>query len=250
MRSVTFATNCWEKDWDILLKTNFLEKKIIRNSYPFTKRILLINTDDIDKKITNYAKKRVDEGILTEYYYVKDYAKEALNFLDVSKNDLGKGYYYSISELVGIYLCNTEYFLYFMGDCWLDHELNWINACVNEMEKNDNNMVATLIMNKNYDLARTECIFENEDFFIDIRFSDQCFLIKTKNFKLPIYNEYTPYSEHYPKYGGESFEKRIYSWMRNHNYYRLVYKKGDYVHRNFTRNNLLKRINIITRKYD
>ena len=43
MPSITFASNCWEKDWDILLKTNFLDNKILRNEVTFTKKTLLIN---------------------------------------------------------------------------------------------------------------------------------------------------------------------------------------------------------------
>jgi hypothetical protein len=39
MPSISFVTNCWEKDWDILLKTKFLENKILRNKVEFTKKL-------------------------------------------------------------------------------------------------------------------------------------------------------------------------------------------------------------------
>ena len=43
---------------------------------------------------------------------------------------------------------------------------------------------------------------------------------KHHDFKAPIYNEANPVSERYPKYGGETFEKRVDSWIRNHKYLR------------------------------
>jgi hypothetical protein len=74
---------------------------------------------------------------------------------------------------------------------------------------------------------------EIEDFYIGFGFSDQCYLIKTSDFKKSIYNEINTNSERYPKYGGELFEKRIDSYMRNNNLYRITSKEISYIHKNF-----------------
>ena len=58
MRSTTFITNCWERDWDILLKTNFLKNKIARNEWEFTKKILLINNVKDRMEVEKYSRKR------------------------------------------------------------------------------------------------------------------------------------------------------------------------------------------------
>ena len=226
------------------MKTKYLENNISRNNFPFMKKVLLINTDNSSEEINRHAKNMVDKGVITEFYYVKDYAEEALAFFNVPKNDLGRGYYYSISEFVGIYLCHTDYFLYFMGDSTLEQNCSWIDASITKMNSNSKYKVATLVWNKKYNEAKLESSSEDNEFFIGFGFSDQCFLIRTKDFQASIYNEKNVLSERYPKYGGEAFEKRVDSWMRNHDYYRIVFKNGYYISKNLPRNKLLINIGI------
>jgi hypothetical protein len=250
MRSTTVITNCWENDWEILLKTNFLKNKILRNDWEFTKKTLLINNVKDRLEVEEYAKKMVDRGVLTNYFFVEDHINAALESFQLTKEALGKGYYYSNHELVGVYLCDTDYLLYFTGDTWLDKKTEWIAASLNEMEKNQNYKVANLIWNRKDDEAKKESTSEIEDFYVGFGFSDQCFLIRTKDFKAPIYNETNPLSERYPKYGGETFEKRVDSWMRNHNFLRLTFKHGYYLHEDFPRSKYQRKIEILRGKYD
>ena len=250
MCSITFATNCWEKDWDILLKTNFLKNKILRNEYNFTKKVLLINNVKDRRQVEKYSKEVADKGVITDYFFVEDYINEALENFQLSKKELGRAYYVSNHELVGIYLCDTDYFLFFTSDSWLDKKINWIDSTLKEFEKNENYKVANLVWNKKYNEAKSESSSEIKDFYVGFGFSDQCFLVRTKDFKALIYNEWNPLSERYPKYGGETFEKRVDSWMRNHNYKRLTFKHGYYIHKNFPANKYLRRIKIKMGKYD
>jgi hypothetical protein len=250
MPSLTFATNCWEKDWDILLKTNFLENKILRNETTFTKKTLLINNVKNREKVEAYAKKNVAKGVITDYFFVEDHINEAMKRFGLTKETLGKGYYYSNHELVSIYLCDTDYLLYFTGDTWLDEKVGWVEPSIVEMEKNLNYKVANPVWNGKYDEAKKEAKFEIQNFYVGFGFSDQCFLVRTNDFKAPIYNESNPISERYPKYGGETFEKRVDSWMQNHNFLRLTYKHGTYFHRDFPSNKVHRKIEILAGKYN
>lgn len=250
MPSVTFATNCWERDWDILLKTNFLKNKISRNAYDFTKKTILINNVKNRKKPEKYSRKMVNKGVITDYFFVEDYIDEALKRFHLSKEALGRGYYYSNHELVSIYLCETDYLLYFTGDTWLDEKIDWIEPTLRELEKNENYKVANLVWDQKDNEAKGESLSEIKDFYVGFGFSDQCFLVRTKDFKAPIYNESNPVSERYPEHGGETFEKRVDSWMRNHNYLRLTFKHGYYLHEDFPPNKYRKKIQIMMGKYD
>lgn len=250
MESVTFSTSCWERDWEILLGTKFLHNKIERNDYDFAKRVLLINNVNDRDKVEKSAKESIDKDIITDYFFVEDYINKALEQFQLSKCELGKGYYFSNHELVSVYLCDTDYLLYFTGDTWLDKRVGWVEPAIVEMEKNENYKVANPVWNRRYDEAKKEAISEIEDFYVGFGFSDQCFLVKTRDFKAPIYSESNPLSERYPKYGGETFEKRVDSWMRNHNYLRLTYRHGYYLHEDFPSNTLKKKFEIIKGKYD
>jgi hypothetical protein len=250
MPSITFATNCWEKDWDILLKTNFLENKILRNETTFTKKTLLINNVKNREKVEAYAKKNVTKGVITDYFFVEDYINEAMKRFELTKETFGKGYYYSNHELVSIYLCDTDYLLYFTGDTWLGEKVGWVEPSIVEMEKNLNYKVANPVWNGKYDEAKKEAKSEIKSFYVGFGFSDQCFLVRTNDFKAPIYNESNPLSERYPKYGGETFEKRVDSWMQNHNFLRLTYKHGTYFHKDFPSNNFHRKMDILAGKYN
>ena len=87
--------------------------------------------------------------------------------------------------------------------------------------------------NKEYDNAKKESINENKNFYKGFGFSDQCYLIKTSDFKQCIYNEENILTERYPTYGGNLFEKRIDAWMRNNNYNRITFKHDSYYHKNY-----------------
>jgi hypothetical protein len=250
MPSITFVTNCWEKDWDILLKTRFLKNKIDRNNYQFTKKALVINNVKNRSKVEEYAKKAVVDGVITSYYFVADFIKEALAYFQLSKESLGKGYNYSNHELVSVYTCDTDYLLFYTSDTTLNQKLSWIPLALAEMEKSSNYKVANPIWNDKVDEAKKESSCEIENFYVGYGFSDQCFLVRTKDFRAPIYNEENPASARYPEYGGDTFEKRVDSWMRNHNYLRLTYKYGSYFHEDFDRRFMRKRISRISGEYD
>jgi hypothetical protein len=250
MQAVTFATSCWERDWDILLRTKFLKNKIERNDYDFSKKVLIINNVNDRIKVDEYAKEAVKKGVITDYFFVEDYIDKALEHFQITKEALGKGYCYSNHELVSIYLCQTDYLLFYTGDTWLDKKITWVDSAVAEFERNPEYKVANPVWNYKYDEAKKEASRELENFFVGFGFSDQCFFVRTADFRAPIYNELHPASERYPKYGGETFEKRVDSWMRNHNYLRLTFKHGSYLHEDFPTNAYLKKIQIKTGKYD
>jgi len=231
--AVTFETKCYEKDWQILLKTNRLEKMIACNLFPFKEKILYINNVSDPKTVSQHAEKLVERGIITSYVVVDDYASEALDFFGIAKESFRGGYYYSIAELVSIYLCKTEYLVHFSSDSILEQPLEWIQPSIKVMQSRPAIKVANPVWNRRYAEAKSESFAEDTHFFYGQGFSDQCYLIKTSDFRQKIYNEKHPMSERYPAYGGELFEKRVDAWMRNHSYYRITCKKGSYLHQNF-----------------
>jgi hypothetical protein len=228
--TVTFESKCYERDWKVLLCSGRLRQMIERNSFPFAERVLYINNVQDVAAVSSAAGALVREGVITSYEVVDDYAREALEFFDIDKDSFHGGYYYSIQELVGIYLCRTEYLLHFSGDSMLVGSFSWIGAALAVMQRNAAFKVANSCWNGRYWEARREAHAEVADFFVGYGFSDQCYLIGAADFRARIYDEHHPASERYPKYGGELFEKRVDAWMRNHEWLRLTYKGGTYWH--------------------
>lgn len=234
--SVTFETKVYEKDWEYLLKHGLLKEMIDRCDFPFdAKRLWINNVQDADS-VSAKAQDLVHSGVLDSFDLVEEKTNEVLSFFDLTKESLGKGYYYSISELAGIYSCTTKYLLHFASDSMMKKgSAQWISEAIHILEQNPDIAVANPVWNDRYGEAETESSGTLGDFFKGFGFSDQCYLIETERFKRRIYNYTHPDSQRYPEYGGELFEKRIDAYMRSTDQYRITSKKASYLHRNYPR---------------
>ena len=227
---ITFGTNCYEVDWQVLLKTDRLRRMIDSNQFDFAERKLFVNNVKDPVQVVGEAQKAVDQGLLTSVVLVEPWAREALKFFDIKANSFHGGYFYSISHLVNLYLCTTEYIVYFTADCCLTHPARWIDPCLSRMDL-DPNLKVSIPLWTSVGEAKKEAENEEDDFFVGYGFSDQCYLIRTQDYRARIYNEWNPLSSRYPVYAGASWERRVDSWMRNHRYKRLTYKHASYIHR-------------------
>lgn len=244
---VTFETKVYEKDWEYILKGNYLKEMILRNNYSFYKRIVLINNVSNIEKVRMYAQSKVKEGVIDAYYVVEEYADEALTFFNINKSSFKGGYYYSIAELVSIYLCETDYLLHFSSDSYIQKsDISWIDKALDILKKRNDILVANPTWNCKYEEAENESIEEVGGFYVGYGFSDQCFLIRTSDFKKQIYNETHVDSNRYPRYGGELFEKRVDSYMRNHNKLRITSKLVSYIHANFPKRSIFNEFYLFT----
>ena len=248
--SVTFETKVWENDWELIMKTSRIRETITNCHYNFTNKILYINNVNNLPSVESAAHEMIHKGIIDKYINVNEYADLALNHFNLTREKLGRGYYYSIAELVSIYLSETKYILHLSGDTSItpDTPNRWLEAGVDILEKKPDVKVFNLAWNYDYKDAKDESEYEDKDFYFGYGFSDQMYLIRTTDFKQKIYEYYDEASERYPKYGGELFEKRVDSWMRQNKFLRATYKHGSYTHKNFARNKILKNIAIFFNK--
>ncbi|TXI99991.1 MAG: hypothetical protein E6Q32_07265 [Neisseriales bacterium] len=237
---VTFETKCWEQDWEFLLKTNYLQEMINRNQFDFAQKNLFINNVENLELVKFYADKKIKEGVIDKYYVVADYAEEVLSFFGLNQEDFAGGYYYSIAELTSIYLCQTEFLLHYSSDAILSKNFNWIDDAIEVLNNSKKIVVVNPCWNHRYKEAKRESFEESNKFYVGYGFSDQAYLIRVNDFRRNIYNEVNEFSSRYPKYGGELFEKRVDSWMRNHQFYRVTHREVSYIHQNFPKNKLLR----------
>lgn len=250
--SICLEIKVWEKDWELILKTSRLQKLLDACNYDFDKKILLINNVTDAGKVFKEADRLIKNGILTEYINVAEHANEALEYFELSKESLGSGYYYSISELVSLYLSDCEYLLHFSGDTVIAKETakNWLETGLKVLESEPQIKVVNLEWESNSSQNRGEMISDDLSYWKSIGFSDQMYLVRTKDFKGKIYNHYHPDSDRYPKFAGELFEKRVDSWLRVNGFCRATLKNGRYIHRNFTNKPWKKWLSIFLNRSD
>ena len=247
--SVTFETKVWENDWKLIMNTSRLRETINLCHYNFDKKVLYINNVNNRSLVENTANTMIENGIIDKFITVDEFSELALEYFNLNKNILGKGYYYSIAELVSIYLTETKYLLHFSSDTTLAHEVahNWLASGIEVLNTNTNVKVFNLAWNHDYNAAKTESEYEDSECYYGYGFSDQMYLIRTADFKQRIYEYYDKASERYPRHGGESFEKKVDSWMRQNHFLRATFKHSSYIHHNFSKirlfNNIAVRLN-------
>jgi len=249
--SITFETKCYENDWEFILKGSYLKQMVARCNVDFDFKQLIINNVKNRELVEQYAQLKVKEGVIDAYYFAEDTEEVVLNFFNIPKESFGKGFVYSISELTGIYKCTTDYLLHFSSDAYPARNAvksNWIDEAIQLMSSNSQYVVATLHWNHLFLDAKAESYGCDKNFWTAQGMSDQCYLIPINIFRKEIYNEKHLYSERYPEYGGELFEKRVDAFLRNKNYYRLIYKKASYIHGNFPKNKIKRKIYFIITK--
>lgn len=229
--TVSFETKCYEKDWTHVLKSDKIIKLLDNCNYFFNKKTVYINNVNNILEVSKFADKLISKNIIDEYIIVEKHSKDALNFFDIDINSFKGGYYYSISELVGIYLSDSDYIVHFSSDSDMVNKYDWISESINKMINNDNISIANPSWSKNIDWLNS--IHDDELFYYELGgFSDQCYLINSNEFKKKIYNEFNIKSQRFPPYGGESFEKRVDSYLLNNNKIRIISKNAFYIHKN------------------
>ncbi|HSX14267.1 MAG TPA: hypothetical protein VLE96_07620 [Chlamydiales bacterium] len=233
--SCTFATTCWENDWrHILLTPGYLQTKMIGNHcFAFEERILVINNVRNLKEVKEAAEKHLREGTLTRYLIADEWVERAFAFFQLKKEDFPNDwvYYNALGPLIAIYVLQTEYLLYHTGDVYLAKPVDWIVSSIRFMRKNPKIQVANLIWNQQIGEVKQESYRKSWNFFYAKEgFSDQQFLVRKSTFQAPIYKEIREDSHHYPR--GDVFEKRVFSFLKNRHYERIICRKGSYTHEN------------------
>lgn len=229
--AVTFFTKCWENDYRRLLAEGGVRDQIERCLYRFARRMVLVNNVEDVHAAWAAARSARLAGHIDAFRFVRDHAQRALDFFGLRREDLGRGYVYSICEMAEILLCESPYLLHMAGDVALAESAAWVDRAVEILEADARVAVVNPLWNGRLAEARAEALEDRGDRLLGAGFSDQCYLIRVADFRGDVLRERHPVSEaRYPRYGGELFEKRVDAWMRQRGRLRATLPGVSYVH--------------------
>lgn len=233
MPTIGFQTSCYQNSYELLLEDGLLERYLsFFSDIDFTEKRVMINnitnTEYNNKKIANLISKYPH----VNFHFTSDNPNEILNYFNLTAFDLFPGIYYSIQHFTGIYYSNCDYLFHVSEDCNIDNlDSKYIKDCIDILESNDDYLYAQPMWGTNPDKGAVE-----ESLRIDGKFhiakgsTDQIYFIKVKNYKKDIYHFEHPDSNRYPPKGGNSFERRVNSYMWCNNKYRAIHKDYYYIH--------------------
>jgi len=227
---VDLIINCYEKTYERVIKKEFIQKILDQNEFSFKNIFVVINNVKNKELVENIAVKLKKDWFISDFFGVEDYLNKALKECNLIKKDILDLVNYTNRALVCGYIAKSEYFVHRDPDLYLENFTDWITPCIQEMEKNENILIANPLR-KWYKDEKKFWFQESNDFYYSYWFSDQLYLAKKNNLLKDIYKYDHIYTSRFPLYPiGKTFEARIDAYMRKKNKIRLVYKKTIYVH--------------------
>jgi len=232
-KEVDLIFNCYEKTYKEVLDEDFIHWVIKQNKFEFANIFVVINNVKNKEWVKKLAEKTKKAWIISDYFRVEDHIDAALKKSGLKKSDIGKLTHYIDRALVCSEIAKSEYLLHWDSDVYLEKDANWINPCIQEMERNKRILIANPFWkqyNKGHFWAK-----KNNEFYYAYRFSDQLYLVRKKDLLQDIYRYDHIYTSIFPLYTiGRTFEARIDSYMRNKDRIRLIYRHTSYTHKAWT----------------
>lgn len=230
-KNVDFITVCYERTYTELLKESRIVEILNQNRFKFSNVYVLINNVNDPAKAIKLARHLVSKKIITGYFFVKDYVEKALEIAEISKSELDKFGYFLDWALVEPLVVKSTYFMHWDCEINLRKPYDWISPCLLILQSSKSFFCANPAWTDNRKELKTYSILEKKDCFIGQHFSDQCYLINKHELLRPIYHYKDIFSLRFPLSTLFSiFEKRIDSYMRSSNRYRITYKHTTYTH--------------------
>ena len=238
---ITLNTIIWEGNFDQVLDENsyFLN---INSPLIKEKNLIVNNISSKDRFYNKLEAARKKHNI--NFYLVEENINEALSFFNIDINENTLGYYYTAPYFVAFLKSKEPYLLNISSDCVVSMEDDYLTDSIDELSKNEDAIATTLPWRANRDVGSPEQekmfrIYGREfplleKFHYCSGFSDQVFLTELERMKKVDFNTSHDGTNHFPIYGGNSFEKRLCSYFLNNQKYRLVYKNHHYIHDNHT----------------
>jgi hypothetical protein len=211
MVKVLFSTKTYQNDFMPMANGKF-SSKWQKCLYPFAEKWIVINNVQDEDRVA-----KLFEGVADRVIKSSEYYQQALKFFNLKIHDFKGGYYYSICELIELYLAKDfDYICHFASDCEMEGDGNWIDYA---LEAINDKVVA----------VQPHCQgagWEEMDQF----FTDQCYLIPVKEFRRRIYNYQEPLLPQYPDKGGDDFERLAARYLHNNGKYRRILHEFNYTH--------------------
>ena len=231
--AVDLFVNTFERSYTKVLSKGFFPSIEEQNKYGFSKKIALINNVRSKKDASIRADLLLERGEIDEYYFVGDYLDQALEKTGLNHEDLGRGKHYTDCALVAVTLSKNPWLLYWDADVFLHEPTNWIEPAIKLMKNNTFIFAA----NPNFDPKWVKDSIKNgtmkvkDGFGLSYGFSDQLFLVRSKELARPIYKEKCLASLRYPlAHIARIFEMRVDAYMRTHNRLRATHISTPYFH--------------------
>ena len=231
---ITLEILCWENDYRHVLSEANLESLFSNMNANFAYKRLLVN-QVISRSHVRYLLRK-NSGFFDEVVFVEDFFSSAMDSLNVEQSFTPHERQYSRGQFVGLDRCETRYLLHLNADIDLKNEnkILFLQNGIEVLQQFDNvltvspkwafqSLNGSIYGQDGYTLeSEGKLSVKKRDYFLCKGFSDNCFLVDTERLRSIDWNTQSDKTNHYPKYAGLSFEKRVGNYISNNNLYRAI----------------------------
>jgi hypothetical protein len=228
-QGVDFVVNTFERTYREVLTPGFIESMVDQHSFPFARRVVLVNNVTDRAAAGKMAQALRQIGAITEFHFVEDLLESTLHGAGLTRRDIEPDIHYSDCSLVAMFLEGSDYVVYCDAEVRLQNRCDWISPSLALMERDAR--VAVTNANWQQPTLTAEAREYRDEFAIGYGFSDQLYMVRRGEFARPIYKFHAPISLRYPLSArGRVFEQMVDSYMRVHRRMRGTYIAAVYEH--------------------
>jgi hypothetical protein len=227
---VDLVINVFERTYREVLRPGQVLARAQQHSYPFARRVILINNVDDPDELQSRLDPLLSSGEITEVHFVEERLDEALRKTGLTRGELEPVLHYSDCSLVALTLPGSPFVAYVDAEVHLAEEHDWITPALQMMQEDKRVAVANPDWTPSTLEAETREM--HGQFALGYGFSDQLYLVKREEFAAAIYGYWCPMSWRYPlSHFAAVFEQRVDSYMRTHGRLRATYMGVRLEHR-------------------
>lgn len=227
MNSVGLVINVYERTYRRVLAPGFFTKLIESLNYNFAEVSVLVSNVDNRNEVNLRAKRLLEDGEITSYYFVEDLVPQALLSLNVSPRMRKKRPFLLDFGLVMPLATETKWLLGWDAEAQMSKKSDWIDRGIEFLQSDKRIFHVSLNwppLSPGDPGLEGEVIEWKEGFGLSWGFSDHVFLLERNKLLQPIYRTFAPRAlvRHAPH--PYTFEYRMESYQRCSNLLKATFK--------------------------
>jgi len=224
------VVSTFERTRDAVLTPGFFSTIEKDNCRTFDEKILLINNVENQDSAAAGATRLLESGEITSFHFVAGHLDSVLSAAGLRLSDLQPMIHYSDHDLVGPFLVRSPYMLHWDADVVMREPANWVDEGCDLLACRDDVLVVNAC-GPNWTTKSELTVGALGPFSLSYGFSDQLWLVRSEDFRRPIYNYSAPASARYPSsHVCRIFEERVDSYMRRTRRLRATHLETPYAH--------------------
>lgn len=235
-----------------MLEPSSLNERISNCNHDFSVKRVLVNYVASRSHVLALAQACSRLKILDDLVFIEDLLPGALDRFHLSRNNFShSSLTMTRGQLVGLHVATTSHLVHFTADSRIVQpaSVDWIKSGTDLMAADRRILSCT----PSWELARNdrvvgnagareEAIWQTGEWMVGRGFSDNCYLVEVNRMREVDLNQEHEDSDRYPKYAGNSFERRVNSFMMVGGFFRACHKSVFYRHELGSKRGTLSRL--------